>query len=83
MSQTLHISEAAYRVLSELAREQGQTPEALVESWVAQHSESAAGGRDPYTDPRYYTLDGWLRHLDVSEEVIERTTREAELDADS
>jgi hypothetical protein len=73
VSQTLQISDAAYRLLQELAAQQGQSPEALVEALIA----SARTGH------RYYETDDWFRHLGVSEERIRRAREQADRDADA
>ncbi len=72
MSQILHISEDAYRILESLAAREGHTPAEIVESWAVAHAP-----RDPQTQPRYYTTDEWFRHLGVSEERIAASKQRA------
>lgn len=75
MSQILHISEDAYRLLEALAQREGQTPAEIVESWVVEHAP-----RDPQKQPRYYTTDEWFRHLDMSEQDIAEAKESATAD---
>lgn len=82
MSHTIELPDETYRTLKALATEQGQTPEKLVELWVA-HQTQAAVERDPRTDPRYYETDEWLRHLGMSDEEIRRADELAALDEDA
>lgn len=79
MSHTIELPEETYRSLKALATEQGQTPETLVELWVA-HQIQASIERNPRTDPRYYETDEWLRHLGMSDEEIQRAEELARLD---
>lgn len=75
MTHALTISEAAYETLKQLAEQQGQSPEAIVEGWI---SATSRGDR-----PRYETED-WFRHLGVSEERIRKAReRAASEDADA
>ncbi len=81
---TLTISDRSYQKLQALAQKQGQTPEAFIESWVEQQEhEQREPGRDPYTNPRYYTTEEWFRHLGMTEEQIRRAAQEAQSDADA
>lgn len=76
MSHALTISDTAYETLKRIAERQGQSPESVVEGWIA--ATSPGDNR-----PRYETED-WFRHLGMSEEEIrearERADRE---DADA
>lgn len=80
MSQTLTLSDEAYRALSVLASAQGQTPEALVEAWVASQTAQTESERDPYTNPRYYTTEAWFRHLGADDEMIREAMELAKQD---
>lgn len=78
MSQTITISDKAYRTLRAIAGTRGQTAEALIEAWAAEQARCEAE-RDPSVEPRYYTADEFLRRLGMSdtdirlaEEVIAR-----------
>jgi predicted DNA-binding protein len=82
MSYTIELPEETYRSLKALATEQGQTPEKLVELWVA-HQIQSASERNPRTDPRYYETDEWLRHLGMSDEEIRQAEELAALDEDA
>jgi hypothetical protein len=82
MSQTIQISDDAYRILETLAQRDGQTPAQLVESWATDRAP-----HDPNQEPHYYTTEDWFRHLGVSEERIQKALKEAheevgEYDAD-
>ena len=81
MSQTLSISDEAYRTLCALASESGKTPEALIEAWVA--AAQAEAERDPYTDPRYQTFEEFFRALGMTAEEIRQARENAKAgDAD-
>jgi len=75
MSQILHISEDAYRILESLAQREGHTPAEIVESWAVAHAP-----RDPQTQPHYYTTDEWFRHLGMSEQDIAEAKASAAAD---
>ena len=76
MSHALAISDNAYEMLKQIAERQGQSPEAIVEGWIA--ATSPGDNR-----PRYETED-WFRHLGVSEERIRKAReRAASEDADA
>ncbi|GEM_PF-955534 len=73
---TLTISDRSYQKLQALAQEQGQTPEAFIESWVEQQGlERHDPEHDPYTNPRYYTTEEWFGHLGMTEEQIRRAAQ--------
>lgn len=65
MSHVIEISDEQYRTLAEAAEACGQTPDALLASWIEEL-------RDRDREPHYYQTDDWLRHLGVSEERIQR-----------
>jgi hypothetical protein len=64
MSHALTISDTAYESLKQIAERQGQSPEAIIEGWIA--ATNSGDNR-----PRYETED-WFRHLGVSEERIRK-----------
>jgi hypothetical protein len=81
MSQILSISDEAYRKLLALANERGQTPEALIEAWIA--AFQAETSRDPYTDPRYQTFEEFFEELGMTSEEIRQAKEKAKTgDAD-
>jgi len=77
MSHSVVLTDEEFQKLTGVAEARGQTPEELVHEWITEIT------RDPRTSPRHYETDEWLRHLGVSEEVIERTKAQAEQDADA
>lgn len=79
MRHTIDLSDESYDILVRLAQERGQTPQALIEAWVAEQANPAPP-RDPRTDPRYYTTEEWFRHLGASEERIQRIKEQAAQD---
>jgi hypothetical protein len=86
MRHTIEITEEAYQALLALAREQGNTPDAVVEAWATQHAlAQTSKARDPRVDPHYYTTDEWFRHLGMTDEQIRRAEDDAEAadDADA
>jgi hypothetical protein len=80
MSQTLSISDDAYRTLTVLANERGQSLEAFVEALIVEAKAEAE--RDPYTNPRYYTTEEWFRHLGADDDMIREAIQLAEKDDD-
>lgn len=69
MSQTITISDEAYRTLRTIAGARGQTAEALIEAWAAVQARHV-GARDPLLEPQYYTPDEFLRRLGMSDADI-------------
>jgi hypothetical protein len=81
MSQTLSISDEAYRMLTALAHKRGQSPEAVVEVLIAEARAEAE--RDPYADPRYQSFEEFFRDLGMTEEDIQQAKENAKAgDAD-
>lgn len=74
MSHAVVLTDEEFQKLSGVAEARGQTPDDLVRELVAEVT------RDPRTTPRYYETDDWLRHLGVTEEVIEGTKAQANQD---
>ncbi len=72
MTQSVRISDVAYRALQTLAERQGEPPETIVERLIA----SALPDDGPY-----YETEEWFRHLGVSEERIRRARERAEQDS--
>lgn len=84
MGHTIEISEATYRTLLALAREQGQTPDAVIELLVTQQARAQATVDGVQADGRHhYTTDEWFRHLGMTEEEIRTAKAEAEADNDA
>jgi hypothetical protein len=73
VSQLVRISDTAYQLLQELAAQQGQSPETLMEALIT----SARTGH------HYYETEDWFRHLGVSEERIRRAREQADRDANA
>jgi hypothetical protein len=81
VSQTLSISDETYRILSTLASELGQSPEAFVETLIAEAQAEAT--RDPYTDSRYQIFEEFFRALGMTPEEIRQARENAKAgDAD-
>ena len=57
MGHVITLSDEQYETITRAAANQGTTPDAV----LAQLIESL---RDPYTQPRYYELEEWFRHLE-------------------
>lgn len=64
MSHTLELTDDQYRAIERAAAACGQTPDALIASWIAVLGEA------PNVLVPYETED-WFRHLGASEEQIE------------
>ncbi len=73
MSHVFELSDEQYEVLRRAAEARGETAETLLTALVEEL-------RDPYTQPRYYETDEWLRHLGATDEQIREAERLAELD---
>ena len=69
MSHILTISDDAYHALETLAQRQGQTPEALIETWGTQNTQPEQE-RDPHTNPQYESFDEFFLGLGMTEEEI-------------
>ena len=69
MSRVFELSDEQYEVLRRAAEARGETAETLLTALVEEL-------RDPYTQPRYYETDNFLRHLGASEEEIEELNQE-------
>jgi len=69
MSHALTISDNAYEMLKQIAEWQGQSPEAIVEGWIAATS--------PGDDRSRYETEDWFRQLGVSEERIRKARERA------
>ena len=81
MSHTLTLSDEVYQRLEELAQAQGNTPEGVIEVLLSERGWREPG-RNPYTNPRYYQTDDWLRHLGATEEEIQQAKEEAAREED-
>jgi hypothetical protein len=67
-----------------LAREQGQTPDAVIESLVTQQAQTRSPMDGVQAEGRhYYTTDDWFRHLGMTEDEIRTAKEEAEADNDA
>jgi hypothetical protein len=65
MSKTIELSDEQYQILEDAATARHQTVDGL----LAQLTEQL---RDPYTTPHFFTEDEFLRHLGMSDEMIEQ-----------
>ncbi|HEY7782449.1 MAG TPA: hypothetical protein VIC85_19815 [Ktedonobacterales bacterium] len=73
MTHAVYLSDAAYEALRTIAAERGESAEAILEAWVAEFAKAHRHDEhDPYTNPRYFTTDEFLRHLGMSDEEIQR-----------
>jgi hypothetical protein len=70
----IEISDTAYHVLEELARQQGSTPDAVAEDLITLASPD---------DGPYYATEDWFRHLGATEDQIHESARLAALDQDT
>ena len=61
MSRVIELTEEQYRAIEDAARAEGQTPDALVATWIE-------GLRT--RGPRYFETEEWFRHLGATEEQI-------------
>jgi hypothetical protein len=68
MGHVITLSDEQYVTIARAAARQGTTPDAV----LAELIESL---RDPYTQPRYYSTDDFLRHLGASDEEIAELER--------
>jgi transcriptional/translational regulatory protein YebC/TACO1 len=82
MAHTLTVSDEVYQHLLTLAQAQGKTPEGVIETLLSERGWREPG-RDPNTNPRYYTTVEWFRHLGMTDEQIRRAAEEAEADSDA
>ena len=73
MGHIVELSDEQYETLRQAAEARGETPEQLIAETINVWREEQ---RDPYTEPRYYETDDWLRHLGMSDSEI------AEVDAE-
>ncbi|HEY7019823.1 MAG TPA: hypothetical protein VH349_01825 [Ktedonobacterales bacterium] len=78
MGHTIELSDRAYKILSALARQRGQSLEELLEALAAQRTAD----RDPVTDPRYETFEEFFQGLGMSPDEIKAAQESAESDAD-
>lgn len=69
MTKVIELSDEEFETLLRAAQARGETPQRLVVSFVE-------GLRDPYTQPRYYETDDYLRRLGASDEEIDELNRE-------
>ena len=76
MSKTIQVTDEQYETITRAAASRGTTPEAV----LAQLIEEL---RDPLTQPRYYELEDWFRHLGMSDDEIADVKSEAEADGDA
>jgi hypothetical protein len=78
MSKAIELSDEQYRTIAQAAARRGQTPDALIATWIDELRRPAS---------RFYETDDWFRHLGVSDATIEAVRREvreaAETDADT
>jgi hypothetical protein len=80
MSKSIELTDEQYQIIQHAAEQRGQTADKLLGQWIEDL-------RDPYTNPRYFTEDEFLRHLGMSDEAIRQaeelaTHDEGDEDAD-
>jgi hypothetical protein len=63
MSKTIELTDEQYQIIQHAAEQRGQTADTLLGEWIEEL-------RDPYTNPRYFTEDEFLRHLGMTDEMI-------------
>lgn len=68
MSHTLELTDEQYSAIERAAAARGQTPDALIASWIAVLDE------EPGALEAYETED-WFRHLGATEEQIREARR--------
>ena len=61
MGHTLHLTDEQYETLLKVAQTHGETPEELIADTIAAWWEAQ---RNPLTEPHYYEMDEWFRHLE-------------------
>lgn len=71
MSHMLELTDEQYQAIERAAADRGQTPDALIASWIAALDEM------PDVLVAYETED-WFRHLGMTEEQIEEARRIAD-----
>ncbi|HEX6123546.1 MAG TPA: hypothetical protein VFY89_10320 [Ktedonobacterales bacterium] len=76
MSKTIQVTDEQYETITRAAASRGTTPEAVLAQLIE-------GLRDPLTQPRYYEMEDWFRHLGMSDDEITDIKREAEADGDA
>jgi hypothetical protein len=57
MSRAIELSDEQYETIARVAASRGITPDAVLAQLID-------GLRDPLTQPRYYELEDWFRHLE-------------------
>jgi hypothetical protein len=73
MTHAVYLSDAAYEALRTIAAERGESAEAVLETWGAEFAKThGPDDHDPYTNPRYFTTDEFLRHLGMCDEDIQQ-----------
>ena len=84
---TITLSDEQYETLQQTAKEQGQTPDALLASWIAWADQVRQ--QDETAHYHYYETEDWFRHLGATEDEITasrqrvRSALETPADADA
>lgn len=73
MSHAFQLSDQAFQKLEQLAMQQKQPPEVVIEALI----DSAL------SDGPFYETEDWFRHLGASEEMIRQAREQADSDADA
>jgi hypothetical protein len=82
MSHTIELSDRAYKILSALARQRGQSLEELLEALATQRAAERDPMSDPMSDPHYETFEDFFLGLGMSPGEIRAAQESAESDAD-
>jgi hypothetical protein len=65
MSKTIELTDEQYEAIEKAAESRGQTASAFLARLIEEI-------RDPYTTPRYFTDNEFLRHLGMSDDMIQQ-----------
>lgn len=76
MSHVLELTDEQYQTIERATAECGQTPDALIASWIA-----ALDAAPEVLVP--YETEDWFRHLGLTEEQIAESARLAAMDDDA
>ena len=77
MAHVFELSEEQFKIIKEVAEEEGRTPEDLFLAWTMDEEI-----RYRRAHPTHYETDDWMRHLGVSDERIERIKQEVRAEAE-
>jgi hypothetical protein len=75
LSKIIELTDEQYHIVEHAAERQGKTADELIANLID-------GLRDPLTEPRYFELEDWFRHLEGGEIEEEQPSTEGRADAD-